>query len=225
MPGSDNRIHARIHVAADVQVSTPDGRFDAALKDLSKGGARLLAPRSLGEVGDEIEVHLPSLDGGEVPVRAEIIRSDERLDGWAVAVRFDAVAPEMQNQLLELVEVLLSTSSGGGQRKHPRVARRVEIRFAQLDDLRGILQDITAGGLLTTLPQPLALYEEVEVTVPDLDGEQLLILHARVVHQQAVDKDGQTAYQVGFEFVRLRPETRRLLELLLQSVVESLGQA
>jgi hypothetical protein len=63
------------------------------------------------------------------------------------------------------------------------------------------------------------------VTVPDLDGDQLLILHARVVHQHAVAKDGRAAYQVGFEFVHLRPETRRLLELLLQSVVENLEQA
>ncbi len=130
---------------------------------------------------------------------AEVIRSTEGTDGHTVAVRFDAVDPAMRQPLNDLIEVLL-TATGGGQRSSPRVSRRMDIRYGQLGELRAILEDISRGGLAMTVADPLVLYEELEVTVPDTAGDQLLILRARVVHQRAVEVDGETVYRVGLEF-------------------------
>ena len=69
---------------------------------------------------------------------------------------------------------------------------------------------------------PLVLYEELEVTVPDTGGDQLLILRARVVHQRAVDHDGEMVYRVGLEFANMRVETRRCLDGLLKTVLETI---
>src|SRR6516164_1631964 len=184
MRDDESRVHARIHVSTTIEVATPQGNVEATLRDLSKGGARFLAPRAVGLVGETIELFLPSLGGDDIAVMAEIIRSQEGTDGHTVAVRFDAVDPPMRQPLNDLIEVLL-TATGGGTRKEPRIARRMDIRFGQLGELRAILEDISRGGLAMTVAEPLALYEELEITVPDTIGDQLLILRAKVVHQRA----------------------------------------
>jgi hypothetical protein len=175
----------------------------------------------VGLVGETIELFLPSLGGDDIAVMAEIIRSQEGTDGHTVAVRFDAVDPPMRQPLNDLIEVLL-TATGGGTRKEPRVARRMDIRFGQLGELRAILEDISRGGLAMTVAEPLALYEDLEITVPDTGGDQLLILRAKVVHQRAVDVGSETVYRVGLEFGQLRTETRRCVDDLLKTVVETL---
>ncbi len=222
MGEEEHRVHARIHVATTITVASPGGNVEAQLRDLSKGGARFVAPQPVGRVGETIELFLPSLTGEDITVMAEIIRSTEGADGHTVAVRFDAVDPAMRQPLHDLIEVLL-TATGGGQRASPRVARRMDIRYGQLGDLRAILEDISRGGLAMTVAEPLVLYEELEVTVPDTAGDQLLILRARVVHQRAVEIEGEQVYRVGLEFGQMRTETRRCLNDLLKTVMESIA--
>jgi c-di-GMP-binding flagellar brake protein YcgR len=221
MGDEENRVHARIHVSTTIEVASPDGNIEAQLRDLSKGGARFVVPRAVGRVGETIEIFLPSLGGEEITVMAEVIRSQEGADGHTVAVRFDAVDPQMRQPLNDLIEVLL-TATGGGHRASPRVAKRMDIRYGQLGELRAILDDISQGGLAMTVADPLVLYEDLEVTVPDTGGDQLLILKARVVHQRAVEVDGEMVYRVGLEFGTMRTETRRCLNDLLKTVLESL---
>src|SRR5260370_22513177 len=128
MGDEDHRVHARIHVSTTITVASPDGNIEATLRDLSKGGARFLAPHAIGRVGETIELFLPSLMGEDITVMAEVIRSTEGTDGHTVAVRFDAVDPAMRQPLNDLIEVLL-TATGGGQRSSPRVSKRMDIRF------------------------------------------------------------------------------------------------
>src|SRR5207244_7502677 len=125
-----------------IDVAGPDGMVECELKDVSKGGARFFSPASVGVIGETIELFLPALDGSDIAVMAQIIRDELADEGRMVAVRFDAVEPSMQSALSELLELLLS-STGSGTRKHPRVARRIEIRFGPLGELRGILEDIS----------------------------------------------------------------------------------
>jgi hypothetical protein len=74
-----------------------------------------------------------------------------------------------------------------------------------------------------TVNEPLVLYEEVDITVPDLGGGELIILHARVVNQRAENRGGAgQVYRVGLEFTAMRSETHRVIDALLQSVVEAM---
>jgi c-di-GMP-binding flagellar brake protein YcgR len=223
MGEEENRVHARIHVSTKIDVASSDGAgiVECELKDLSKGGARFFAEKSVGQIGETIELFLPALDGGDIAVMAQIIRNELAGDGRMVAVRFDAVEPSMQRALSDLLELLLS-STGAGTRKHPRVARRIEIRFGLLGELRGILEDISQGGLLMTIADPLSLFEEVDVIVPDLAGQELLTLHARVTHQRKVIKPESASYQVGLEFSAMRPEAQACVLALLRSVLDVL---
>src|SRR5262245_32596038 len=103
MGDEEHRVHARIHVSTSIEVAAPDGNVEAHLRDLSKGGARFVAPRAVGCVGDTIELFLPSLTGEEITVMAEVIRAHEGADGHTVAVRFDAVDPSMRQPLNDLI--------------------------------------------------------------------------------------------------------------------------
>jgi c-di-GMP-binding flagellar brake protein YcgR len=223
MGADDQRVHARIHVSTTIEVVTAQGTVEAELRDLSKGGARFVAQKTVGRIGDTVELYLPSLGDDAIVVMAEIIRAQPGGNGQTVAVRFQEVGPEMRQPLHDLIEVLL-TATGGGLRAAPRVARRMDIRYGQLGELRAILEDISRGGLAMTVAQPLVLYEDIEVTVPDTSGEQLLILRARVVHQRALEVEGETVYRVGLEFGGMRTEARRCLDELLKTVLESLDE-
>ncbi len=220
--GAEQRVHSRIHVSSQIEVSCDRGMVEAELKDLSMGGARFEVAIPVGAVGDTVELFLPSLDRNEIVVMAEIVRHQvEPGDRHAFAVRFDLVEPAMQQALVDLLGILLSSGSGGEARAHPRVARRIEIRFGQLEELRGILENISSGGLMMTVHEPLVLYEELDVTVPDLSGGELLILHAKVVNQRAVTREDRGMSRVGLEFATLRPEAQHCLDALLRAVVEA----
>lgn len=220
--GAEQRVHSRIHVSTQIQVSSDSGMVEAELKDLSMGGARFEAGVEVGQVGGTVEIFLPSLDRNEIVVMAQIVRHESVPEGpHTFAVRFDLVEPAMQQSLVDLLGVLLSSMSGGEARAHPRVARRIEIRFGQLEELRGILENISSGGLMMTVPEPLVLYERLDVTVPDLSGGELLILHAQVVNQRSVSREERTVYRVGLEFDPLRPETAKCLDALLHEVIEA----
>jgi c-di-GMP-binding flagellar brake protein YcgR len=218
----EQRVHARIHISTEIEIATPGGRVPAVLKDLSKGGARVLTPHPVGAVGSTLELFLPSLTGQEITVTSDIIRATEGPNGWLLALRFDVIEPAMRQQLLDLIEVLLTTTAPSND-PTPRVMRRMDISYVQLAELRAILEDIARGGLAMTVAAPLVLHEDLEVTVPDTAGEQLLILHARVVQQRPVEELGQTVFRVGLEFGELRPETLRCVQSLLFTVRESLG--
>jgi len=216
MGDEENRVHARIHVSTKIDVAGPDGMIECELKDLSKGGARFFSPTSVGTIGETVELFLPAIDGSDIAVMAQIIRNELADEGRMVAVRYDAVEPAMARALSDLIELLLSTT-GAKARNKPREVRRIEIRFAQLSELRGILQDICDGGLLMTVGEALSLYEDVDVIVPDLGGAELLTLRGRVTHQRRVVKE-DGGYQLGLEFSELRPETRACVEAVLGHV-------
>jgi c-di-GMP-binding flagellar brake protein YcgR len=225
MSGEEQRVHARIQVSTSIEVARlgREDRKPATLKDLSKGGARFVVVGGIGQAGEQIDLFLPSLAGPDIAVSAEIIRATPGADGDTIACRFDEVAPDMRQPLLDLIEVLLSTSSGIHQR-HARVARRMDIGFSDLGELRNVLEEISAGGLTMDVGAPLVLYEELDITVPDTNGDQLLILHARVVSQKVVANGAASVYRVGLEVAALRPETRRCLDSLLETVLEQLPE-
>jgi c-di-GMP-binding flagellar brake protein YcgR len=222
MGGEENRVHARIHVSTKIDVAGPDGMIECELKDVSKGGARFFSPSTVGLIGETIELFLPAIDGSDIAVMAQIIRNELADTGRMVAVRFDAVEPAMARALSDLIELLLSTT-GSGARKLPRAARRIEIRFGSLGELRGILQDIAEGGLLMTIAEPLSLYEDVDVIVPDLGGSELLTLRGHITHQRKVPKGESAAYQVGMEFHEMRPEAHACVLAVLSQVDEEIG--
>jgi hypothetical protein len=225
MSDDEQRVHARIRISTTVDVVGGNGeKVEALLRDLSKGGARFECARAVGERGERVQLSLPSLNGPDLEVSGEVIRTFVHKESVTTAVRFDEIAVENRQPLLDLIEVLLSTSAGVGKR-NPRTARRMEIRFGDLAELRAILSDVAGGALSMTVESPLVLYEELELIVPDDVGEPLLILRARVIRQRAVVEQGQMAYRVGLEIGPLRQATKGCLEAVLKVVSDVTADA
>ena len=218
---AEQRVHTRVQVLTEIEISWGGRRVKAELRDISKGGARVLCPTFSGAVGSVVELFVASLTGSEIAIAAEVVRLIPGDDGTAVALRFSAVAREMRPALLELIDVLVTTSQAEPSPRDERPSRRMEVRCAEPGDLRAVLRDIAAGGLAMSCEEALVLYEPIEVSVPDFKGNPLLVLRAQVVEQQPVaDEEGAPYYDVFVEFGDMRPEARGCLESLMQDLAD-----
>jgi c-di-GMP-binding flagellar brake protein YcgR len=212
----ERRLHSRIHVSTPIEVAGAEGIVEAELRDLSHGGARFTSQRRIGREGDQIELFLPGPGGEEIGISAAIVRLFERGEQREVAVRFVMVEPSKERALHDLIETLLE-GDGGGKRRHPRVARRLNVECKTTAQLVSVLEDISRGGAGIAVDAPLQLDEPILVIIPDSHGEDLLTLPGRVMNNRKVNDD-PPRFVVGVAFDALSPERRRLLDMLLRGL-------
>lgn len=222
MGGEEKRVHARVEVVTEIRVSGPEGFQEGELRDLSKGGAGVWLEQPAGQIGDTLELFLPFPGGIEIAVMAEILRVTQTGRGYLHGVRFQLVEPAMREKLIDLIESLLK-SKGSETRKHARVSHRIPIQLGKLSDLQATVENISMGGLAMVVKEPLVLDEEVEVTIPDTNGEPLLLLKGKVINQHHVE-DHQDRYRVGLEFKGLTEVARACLRQLLESILKVKNQ-
>jgi hypothetical protein len=216
----ERRAHPRIQVSSEVRVSGPRGVAHGMIRDLSKGGAGVFLAEPIGKLGDTVEMFLAFSGGIEIAVMAELSRIDETPQGLMHALRFTMVEPTMQKTLLDLMEYLLKCR-GSSMRAHPRVSRRLPIRYGKTSEFKAMLQTLSLGGLSMVVNSPMVLYEEVEVSVPDLSGKELLIINGRVVFVHSMkQEDGSDRFRIGLQFKELKPEAKACLDTLLKQVLE-----
>jgi hypothetical protein len=207
----ERRGGARIHVAARIELGTRNGAVGAELRDVSEGGARFLVGHSLGAVGEIVDLMLP-LTEGLLNVRAQILRKRVSPEGYEFAVRFiDGVDREAMHEYLDGLRGL----PGSPERRHPRIARRMEVSFGDGGDRRGTIENISEGGLSMVVDRPMAPGEEFDVFLPD---EERSLLRARVVHQR--QSPGERGVRIGVEFVSVRSDGERRLSDLIAIVLE-----
>ncbi|HLG18490.1 MAG TPA: PilZ domain-containing protein [Bdellovibrionota bacterium] len=224
MGQNERRIHTRLQLSEEVRASTPKGFLTGYLRDVSKGGAGVVFEESVGDVGETIEIFLPFPGGVEIAVMAEIVRIQETQGGLLHGLCFSLVEPSMQEKLLTLVETLLA-GSGGKRREHPRVSKRIPIRYGNQAEFQAGLQTISMGGLSMMIDTPVVLFQEVEVSIPDVSGRELLILPARVIYQHNLEKSGKKQYEVGLQFRELTGPQKACLAELLRYVMDTPADA
>ena len=86
----EKRQQIRINMSAPIHVvpSNTTTPLKAILDNISWGGAAFHVDRCIGEVGEYIQVLLPSFRGRRITVHAEILRAFYDSDGQACVVRF-----------------------------------------------------------------------------------------------------------------------------------------
>src|SRR5262245_49776991 len=132
---------AYIQLSTSINVVGPKGSAPATLVELSRAGARLVSRLQLGDAGATLV-----LDLGDTKVRARVVRSTAGAREHSTSVLFLASEAAEQQGLQQMIAKLMA-GDGGGKRKHPRVARRVDMRYGNLHELQAQLQDISRGGL------------------------------------------------------------------------------
>ncbi len=219
MSDSDRRVHVRVQVETKVRVSAPNGVFEGQVRDLSKGGAGIYLDEVVGKQGDSIELFLPIEEGDDIVVMAEILRVVYTSRGILHGTRFQMVEPSMREKLLELIEKLVK-EAGGGKRKHARLSQRLPIEVDNLKDFKANIENISMGGLAMVVEEPLVLDQEVELSIPDLEGNELLVVKGRVIHQTQLSEEYAQGCRVGLEFEELSAEDRTLLAKLLVDILQ-----
>jgi len=217
---SDQRGHGRVAVSVDVQVrAVGSTRWSAAtLREISRGGCRLLAKEGVGRADDEIEIWLPSKRDSSLTVGAMVLRVDAEHGANLVIAKFRPRDPGEQAGLQWVCAVLLSRS-GGGRRADVRVAYRLDIHYGNDAELAGILEDISRNGFLMlsvkTVPD---LYQSVWVVITVPDNSQLS-LRACVMRREQVSTESGPGHLVGLQFDRMTDDDEQRISDLLYSLV------
>ncbi len=214
--GLEHRRFARIETSLVCNVATATSGFEAAVVNLSFGGAALLGPDGAAAV-DEVVTLLLERAAGEISLalHGRIVRVEERHERILYGVEFESLPPDDEEQLRRLLQ-LLAGGRGQGRREHPRVAARVEVTCRTEDIFRGWLADLSKGGLSVRCHRPVAPGDAITVGF-GLEGLRGLVeVTGEVVSAFPVERGG---HRVGVRFTppgdEERAEVERVLELLL----------
>ena len=233
-PKVERRAHPRIHISAPIEISGAASGGDdmlgllegagltilrgATLIDLSRGGARFRVGESVGELGERVQLFLPSLRGGELGLQGKIVRNERLGDQYVVAVQLihdDAIST---GELYEMLDTMLA-SADAGQRVAPRVAIRMLVRYGPDGDSHAVLEDISTSGLRVLCTEAFFAGDVVSFDLPDSRGEDLLAVTAKVVNQRALPGVEPARFQLGLQFTDLSTERQRCLEALVEALL------
>ena len=220
----EQREYARVHVRIPIRVgaTTPGVSVPAHLTDLSWGGAALICPGPCGAVGEEIQLYLPFMrDGKDIAITARILRVWERPDGRGVAVRFSSLTSDDDKRLERVLVLLDQKGIPSDQRKYPRLARRLEIEYANHSDWQATLENISQGGISVTLPYPVKLDQSIQVVLSETSGTGHLTLRGRVVNQEPIKFGDTEFHQISLQFEHPSSDLQQSVQSLLRTLAVS----
>lgn len=223
VPGrsSEQRRQPRISLSAPVKLSEPGSRWLLAgtALNISWGGASVQCKGLLSEAGHQVCVHLPAADGGSISILATIVRVEGEQPDCLYALRFESLDPEDERRLQQILVALMQAPLEDGRRAEPRLVQRLEIEYGDAGEFRATLEDISANGLMLTVPDELAIDQSLLITLSCPESPRDLCLRARVVHQSKLGSDAFPLYRVGLRFEHPDETVRRYVtEILVQLV-------
>lgn len=223
--GRENRTQFRIAVNAPIKVLWPDDSFpvEASLENISWGGAVLQVAQTRAEAGDNVRVLLPGTRGASIPIEASILRtwSLPGGNGAGLAVRFYSLRPHDEAELEALLLRLAQAADHHGQRATARLTQRLDIEYNDVEELAATLDDISAGGLGITVPEPLRIGQSLQAVISTLDGSCNLKLRARVVRQNAILIRNIEFYRVGLKFEHPTEELHHSIKDLIRTIAKA----
>jgi c-di-GMP-binding flagellar brake protein YcgR len=218
----EKRRQLRINVTAPIKLIWPgeDIPIDAKLQNISWGGAAITVSEVRMDKGDTLQILLPGTKGTPINIEAKSLRSWklDQGEGEGIAVRFSSLATQDEDELEDVLKLLAQSADAEGLRQHARLTQRLDIQFDG-DELHATLEDISAGGLGVTVPDPLQIGQSLQAVVSTLDEAFSLKLRARVVRQDAIEMGSTKLYQAGLKFEHPSEELNQLTRDLLGQMV------
>src|SRR4051794_11483239 len=102
----------RIKVSTDSRVRVHTEEVPVTILGLSARDALLLAPRSLGNSGEIVELFLPAVGSREIELTAGVTHSEQVEHGYAAVVTFMIVEQRVRTALNDLLRLLLAGEGG-----------------------------------------------------------------------------------------------------------------
>jgi c-di-GMP-binding flagellar brake protein YcgR len=219
---ADNRTQIRLKISIPVKVSWPQDSkpINAKLEDISWGGASIHMHEPNMDAGDILRIFLPRPQGGLISIEAKVLRVLQYPDGngHSVATRFSSLSTRDEAKLEEILEHLSLSADHEGQRRHARLTQRLELQFDGEQELLTTLDDISAGGLGITVPEPVQLGQSLQILISTLDETCFLKLRARVVRQEPIRLHAMHVYRVGLKFEHPSAELQKRTSELIAKV-------
>jgi c-di-GMP-binding flagellar brake protein YcgR len=224
-PSAEKRQQLRINITAPVKVLWPEDStpVKAQLENISWGGAVLSIERENVEVGDRLRLLLPNKQSGSIAIEANILRTWNLAEdrGQRVAIRFSSIRTRDEPELEKFLELLSRSTDSNGQRSSARLTQRLELEFHDIEELQATLDDISAGGLGITVPEPLQIGQSLQTVISTFDESCTLKLRARVVRQDAIKLGKTEVYRAGLKFEHPTEELRERTEELIRNLTKS----
>ena len=218
----EKRKQLRINVTAPIKLIWPgdDSPTEAKLQNISWGGASIKVNKVRMDKGDTLQILLPGAKGTPINIEAKVLRSWSlaKGDGEGIAVRFSSLATRDEDELEDVLQLLAQSADSEGLRQHARLTQRLDIQFDG-DELRAKLDDISAGGLGVTLPDPLQIGQSLQAVISTFDEGCSLKLRARVVRQKTIQMGNTELYQAGLKFEHPSEELNQLTRGLVSKMV------
>jgi c-di-GMP-binding flagellar brake protein YcgR len=222
---AEKRKQLRINVTAPVQLvrlgsSTPS---KANLQNISWGGASIVVDEAPAHAGETLTVLIPGIKSPFIKIEAKVLRTWalSASKGHGLAIRFSSIATTDQDEFEDVLKMLAKSGDDEGLRQHARLTQRLDIQFDGPDDLHATLDDISAGGLGITVPDPLQIGQSLESIISTLDGACTLKLRARVVRLEPLKMGNTTLYHAGLKFEH---PSRELNTLTRELIVQMAGE-
>lgn len=213
--GADQRKYARIEANIACTVATSVDAFEAEIANLSKSGAGVLGPPAAAKVSETITLMLERVgDLVSLAVPGQVVRTEERGERMLYGVAFSALPPDQEAQLVELLQYV-SSGKGTGRRTHPRVAARVEVGCRTEGIFRGMLNDLSRGGLSVKTLRDVEPGETMTVSfgVPGL--KDIVEVTGEVVSSQKLPH----GFRISVQFKPLNETDRAQIEELLDALL------
>lgn len=201
---AEQRKQLRIQVSAAIKVVWPgdSNPVAAKLENISWGGAAIHVDQLKTDDGDTLQIIVPASQGGSISIEAKILRTWPLPDGrgHGIATRFCSLSTRDEMELEKLLKLLTESADDDGQRHHARLTQRLDIEFDGPQELQATLDDISAGGMGITVPEPLQIGQSLQTVISTLDGTGSLTLRARVVRQDPIKLGRVEVYRAGLKF-------------------------
>jgi len=147
------------------------------------------------------------------------VRVEGELPDCMYALRFESLDLEDERRLQQILMALMQAPIEDGRRAEPRLVQRLDIEYGDAGEFRATLEDISANGLMLTVPDELALDQSLLITLSCPDSPRDLCLRARVLHLARFGSDDFPLYRVGLRFEHPDETVRRCVtEILVQLV-------
>ena len=208
----EQRRHARIETGLDCSVIAGALDFTARVTNLSRGGAGLLGPKGRTEPGGQLLILLERSDGDfALALQARVLRAQEQGNEMLYGVRFEEVPPDIDSELVRLLQTL-AEGEGQGRRESPRVAARVRVSCTTRDTFIATLNDLSRGGLSVTCAYAVEVGETLGVDFSVGEGSVITAMSGEVVGTAHLE-DGSCRVSLKFDPPTAEDRARVLLLL------------
>ncbi len=207
-------VRRRIRVDASVRITPQRGdERQVLLVALSSESALLIVDEPLAEIGETLELYLPTLAGKEIPLLGSVDRIERIYEGIVMTVQFMVGEASVRRDVDALLTLLLG-GDGGGLREHPRVSYGMPITLGE-PPFKGELLDLSMGGLSLVTDGPVAVGERLRVRIPHPSGHRHLVLLGLTVSRKPDPKGAR----VGVRFDPLPDDVRAELSAALSELL------